>query len=191
MKDLFKETLENINITDKYVCFWGSVFSNFHPCKIHVMYDLWDDVNYNADFTFKSSEQYFMWLKARYFFDDNIADEILKAKTPKDAKSLGRKVRGFEEEEWEHAREEAMYDAVYEKFSQNEDLKEILLNPIFDGKHFVEGSPTDKVYGVGIKWDSPEIGDETNWNGLNLLGKILDDVRETLIFEESDNELPW
>jgi ribA/ribD-fused uncharacterized protein len=42
----------------------------------------------------------------------------------------------------------------------------------------VEGSPKDRIWGVGIKWDDPRILDPKNWDGLNLLGVALGEVRE-------------
>ena len=168
---------EGVNVTDKYVAFWGSIFSNFYPCNIHN-----DGGKFPGDYPcdFVSSEQYFMWQKAMFFGDDETAKMILEARTPQGAKSLGRKVRFFDEKKWETVRETAMYNAVFEKFSQNPYLKEILLDPVFDGKNFVEGSPVDRIYGVGIKWDDPEISNENNWAGLNLLGKTIDKVRNDL-----------
>lgn len=163
---------KEINITDKYVCFWGSEFSNFYPCKIVA-----------EGRKFKSSEQYFMWQKADYFRDDVIAEAILNSSTPKEAKSLGRRVEGFVNEEWEKVREQAMFNAVYCKFSQNEDLKRLLLSEEFKDKHFVESSPVDKIWGVGLTKDDPLINDEKNWKGLNLLGKVIDSVRDTLLKE--------
>ena len=66
------------------VIFWGSFLSNWYPCKIKY-----------KGLDFSSSEQLFMWMKAKHFKDEEIASEILKCKTPKEAKKLGRKVRGF------------------------------------------------------------------------------------------------
>lgn len=178
--------LMEVNVTDKYVAFWGSVFSNFYPCEIHVTNDWWDKP---VDLHFTSSEQYFMWLKATYFDDYETADKILEAKTPKEAKALGRQVKEFEEEEWAKIREDAMYNAVYAKFSQNENLKAFLLADEFKGKKFVEGNPYDKIWSVGLDWRDPRIGDEENWLGLNLLGTVLENVREELSFVEED--IPW
>lgn len=180
------DVLREVNVTDKYVAFWGSVFSNFYPCEIHVTNDWWDKP---VDLHFTSSEQYFMWLKATYFDDYETADKILEAKTPKEAKALGRKVKEFEEEEWAKIREDAMYNAVYAKFSQNENLKAFLLADEFKGKKFVEGSPFDTIWGVGLDWRDTRIGDEENWLGLNLLGTVLENVREELSFVEED--IPW
>ena len=174
---------DGMAVYDKHVAFWGGAFSNFYPCDIHVTND-WNDKQ--VDLHFHCSEQYFMWLKATWFHDDEIAEKILKAKTPKDAKALGRQVKGFSEGEWELVRDAAMWNAVYSKFSQNEDLKNFLLNDEFKGKGFVEGSPVDSVYGVKVHYSSPNIDDEENWNGLNLLGKILDKVRISLAIENSE-----
>lgn len=152
-----------------HVAFWGSAFSNFYPCHLEV-----DGQRYI------SSEQYFMAKKAEYFGDNETLKEILASKTPKDAKALGRKVKNYNDEEWAKVREEKMYEGVYAKFSQNKDLKDFLLSDEFKDKGFVEGSPIDGVWGVKIHYESPNIDDESNWDGLNLLGKVLNRVREEL-----------
>lgn len=171
-RDYFKDT----KISDKYVSFWGGVFSNFYPCKIDA-----------EGKTFTSSEQYFMWQKARYFRDDVIEVAILDSKTPSQAKKLGRRIDGFDEEQWREVRMHAMFNAVYLKFKQNKDLMDILLDKDISDKNFVEGSPVDKIWGVGIKWDDPEIEDKENWKGENLLGIVLDTVRAVLSNEKSNN----
>lgn len=72
--------------TTKHVLFWGGPLSNF------------EEVHFSLEgYKFSSSEQYFMWKKAKTFGDEEIAEKILKAKTPKEAKKLGRKVRGYDE----------------------------------------------------------------------------------------------
>ncbi len=169
---------DGMAVYDKHVAFWGGAFSNFYPCDIHVETD-WN--GNPVDIHFHCSEQYFMWLKATWFDDEEIADKILEAKTPKEAKALGRQVRNFNDEEWKGVREAAMWNAVYQKFKQNDELKEFLLSDEFKGKGFVEGSPIDGVWGVKIHYESPNIDDSKNWNGLNLLGETLNMVRLSLI----------
>ena len=157
-----------MKITDTHIYFWGSIYSNWEPCKI----------NYNS-LLFESSEHLFMYLKAQYFNDIETANLILKTSSPSEAKALGRKIKNFDEDKWIHERENAMYIACYEKFYQNKDLKEKLL--LTKDKTLVEGSPYDFIYGVGLKWDDKLILDEKNWKGLNLLGITLMKVREDLI----------
>lgn len=161
-EDLF----EGCNVYDNHVAFWGSCFSNFYPCEFTLEGKTW-----------KTSEHYFMWKKAIFFNDVETANKILEVEHPRDAKKLGRQVKGFNEEEWALVSFHIMYDGVYAKFSQNEDLKRALLNENFTGKHFVEGSPVDNIWGVGVSYEDPRVDDENNWTGKNWLGKILDIVR--------------
>lgn len=180
MKYTKEDLMNEVNVTDKYVAFWGSVFSNFYPCKIsHHGHD------------FKSSEQLFMYYKAMFFGDDETVKKIIKAKTPKEAKALGRQVKDYNDEAWSEVRELMMKDAVTKKFEQNPELQKFLLDPDFEGKHFVEASPVDSIWGVGIDWRDPRIADEENWVGLNLLGHTLDEVRECFLDKEQFESLPW
>ena len=179
------DLMREVNVTDKYVAFWGSAFSNFFPCKLHI--DISEIIGGEPrEIEFSSSEQYFMWQKATYFNDDETAEKILKAETPQAAKALGRKVKGFDEDMWRAWRYDAMLNALTSKFIDNPELMDLLLAPEFEGKHFVEGSQIDKIWGVGLDWRDPRIEDEENWVGLNLLGMALDEVRESFLFEEEE-----
>jgi hypothetical protein len=121
-----------------------------------------------------------MYRKAKTFGDEEIAERILsEGKNPKTAKALGRKVKNYDDTVWNEKRYQVMTDAIMYKFSQDNKLKELLMNPEFDGKKFVEASPYDGIW--GIKCDEATASDdESTWNGLNLLGKALDDVRDKL-----------
>jgi len=159
--------MKNVQETNTHIYFWGSFLSNFHPAEITF-----------AGIKFHTSEQLFMFLKAKYFEDETMANVIAtRGQDPKDAKRFGRKVEGFNNEEWAEAREDMMLIAVQRKF-----MEETLLKQLLDtgDKILVEGSPYDKIWGVGLKYDSEEILDEKNWNGLNLLGKVLMRVRNDI-----------
>lgn len=156
-------------IYDKHVAFWGSPFSNFYPCNFDLDDEIWI-----------SSEQFFMACKARCFDDYDSYKQIRIATTPEQAKKLGRKVKGFDDKIWDKVKYQLMYAGVYAKFSQNEDLKNFLLSSEFEGKDFVEGSPFDGVWGVKMDYRNPDIDNPENWNGENLLGKVLNEVRNKL-----------
>lgn len=152
-----------------YVFFWGGPFSNFAPCHI------------NAEgHHFESSEQYFMYRKAVFFKDFETAELILKAESPKEAKKLGRKVKGFDDSLWDTVKTQCMFDACYAKYTQNEEYKQELLKEEYRDKTFVEASPYDRIWGIGIDEDHVNPEDTSDW-GQNLLGKTLVAVREAII----------
>lgn len=80
-------------ITDKYIFFWQGKLSNFYRTEIHYQ-----------GLHFHSSEQLFMYFKAKFFNDEYHARLILESKTPKESKLYGRKVVGFNNEECDKVR---------------------------------------------------------------------------------------
>ena len=166
-----------MRVTDKHIFFWGEWPSNWFKCKFTVNHD-------GKELEFFNSEQYFMWMKAITFGDEEIAEQILdKGKNPKTAKALGRKVKNYDDKVWNEKRFDVMLDANMYKYAQNAELKELLLNPELDGKHYVESSPLDHIWGIGLGENDPLVDDENNWRGTNLLGKVLDEVRARLLSE--------
>ena len=68
-----------------------------------------------------------------------------------------------------------MVNVLKEKF-RNPKMRQILLDT--GDKTLVEGSPFDKIWGVGIADNDDRILNEANWRGKNLLGKALEEVRD-------------
>lgn len=159
--------IKNTVINDNFVVFWNSIFSNFLPCDFVF-----------KGLKFKYSEHGLMWCKAIHFGDTKIAEEILVAPTPKKAKELGRLVKNFNEKEWNEVRLQYMLDVLVCKFGQNPSLKKTLLST--GSRKFVEGSPFDIHWGIGIHWQNSDCLDESKWKGQNLLGKALDQTKEIL-----------
>ena len=175
-----------MRVTDKHVCFWNEWPSNWHPVEFDV------EVN-GVKCHFYNTEQYFMYMKAIVFGDEEIARQILEVSDPKKVKALGRKVQNYDEQVWNEKRYQIMLKANVAKFSQNEELKQLLLSLEYEGHGFVEASPYDKVWGVRMYESNPDIDDETKWKGLNLLGKVLDETRRIIIEEDSikENFIIW
>ncbi|KAL9646675.1 hypothetical protein ABK040_001098 [Willaertia magna] len=155
------------NPYEKFVFFWKDkyVFSNFYPAS------------YTLDgITFKTSEQGLMYEKAKLFKDEETMQQILECERPRDAKALGRLINNFNGEIWGASRESLFIRHLIEKFTQNPELKEILLQT--DGKHLVEASPNDSVWGIGLNEKEARRISPYKWPGKNILGKLLDRTRE-------------
>ena len=157
---------------ERFTLFWHGPFSQWHPSAFVV-----------AGINFTHAEQFMMYAKAILFGDRQAADLILKAKTPKEQKALGRKINGFDEKIWALFREGVVFDGSYAKYSQNSELQQLLLAT--RGTTLVEASPYDRVWGIGLAEDDPAAQDRAQWRGLNLLGETLTRVREVLLWEHS------
>lgn len=152
----------------KFTFFWSGPFSQWYPVKIMV-----DGVRYNC------AEQYMMAAKASLFNDDETLAAIMKAKTPKEQKALGRQVKNFNPDKWNAAARGIVFDGNMKKFCQNDDLRKLLLDTA--GTELVEASPHDTVWGIGLAADHPDAQDKTKWRGKNWLGEVLTSVRDVLI----------
>jgi len=49
-----------------------------------------------------------------------------------------------------------------------------------DTRIFVEASPYDKIWGVGLSPDDDRVLDINKWNGQNLLGKCIMQARDEI-----------
>ena len=161
----------------KYLCFWGHRKSG--PSITKSCLSQWYESSFKRDGeTFMTAEHFMMMEKARLFGNSEIADRILASKTPGEAKQLGREVEGFNQKVWQDARFGIVVEGNLLKFSQNKGLKDFLLST--GDRVLVEASPVDKIWGIGLAADHPHAETPSKWQGLNLLGYALMDVRDQL-----------
>jgi ribA/ribD-fused uncharacterized protein len=145
----------------------------------------WAPVSFTVDgVRFATAEHYMMWGKAKLFGDDAMAERILAAGHPKQAKTLGGRVSGFDQQTWNAHRSPIVVAGNLAKFGQHADLRDYLLGT--GRRVLVEASPMDRIWGIGLTRDDPAASDAGRWRGLNLLGFALMDVRDALRDGASD-----
>ena len=104
--------------------------------------------------------------------------KILKTTNPKEVKALGRDVKPWKEDLWKKHRLNIMTNICLAKFKANPALTEQLLAT--GNKIIVEASPYDNIWGIGMRDSDDGVENPKNWQGLNLLGEALMNVRKIL-----------
>ncbi|GAB5514918.1 NADAR family protein [Rhodopirellula baltica] len=112
----------------------------------------------------RTVEHYF---QAQKFAGTEQEAEIHQARTPGDAKGLGRSTKYPLPDDWEDVKDSIMYRAVLRKFETHADIRQRLLGT--GDEELVENARGDYYWGCGA-----------DGTGQNKLGRILMDVRGKL-----------
>lgn len=129
-------------------------FSNFFPSAFDLDGKRWP-----------TTEHYFQAQK--FTATPEYQEEIRLAKTPEKAKSLGASREKPIRADWDQVREDVMKKALKAKFTQNADLKAMLLST--GNRPLVEANPTDSYWGYG-----------RTKKGKNRMGILLQQLRDEL-----------
>lgn len=128
------------------------------------------------DVSFSSVEQYMMYEKATAFEDFNMAEKILETQNVGAIKQYGRQVADYNDIIWNGIRQIVVYKGLSAKFSQNEALCEKL--KMTGSAILAECAVKDRIWGIGLSMNDPDRFDMNKWNGQNLLGFTIMQVRK-------------
>lgn len=165
-------------LTPKYLFFWGHTPLPDGSIGKPALSQWWPSPFTIDGESYSTAEHYMMAEKARLFGDEATRGRILKVGHPSEAKKLGRLVAGFDESVWEKARFDIVVAGNLARFEQNRKLGDFLLAT--GERILVEASPVDRIWGIGLAADDERAADPERWNGLNLLGFALMEVRERM-----------
>ena len=162
----------------KYLFFWGHQPGVAGQIDKACLSQWWPSSFSIEGVLYPTAEHYMMAEKARLFGDNSTWEKILAVGHPRAAKQLGREVRDFNEEIWNQHRYAIVVRGNEAKFAQNVALKSFLLTT--KNRILVEASPVDRIWGIGLAADDPQVENPEKWKGLNLLGFALMQVRAQL-----------
>ena len=169
-KKVVKKVKKIIDEDENMILFTGkeNIYSQHYKCNFII-----DGITFNC------SEQWMMYSKANLFLDEIMKEKILKSSNPVEMKRLGKKVKNFDCNEWEKVCDNVVYMGNLNKFTQNIELKEQLLNT--GDKLIVEASFWDKRWGSGFNiMKTKEKLLKKEKIGENRLGNIIMKVRDEL-----------
>lgn len=160
-----------------FVFFWkpnekNGYLSQWYPTEMYV-----------GGIKYVNCEQYMMAAKAMLFEDLVTYYEIMKETNPHNIKKLGRTVKNFNERIWNQHKERIIFEANYAKFTQNSDLQDRLVQETGDAI-LAEASSYDRIYGIGMTIDNPDVKDISKW-GENILGEAIMKVRNCINMERN------
>ena len=145
--------MDEIRFYGRYLPYYQ--FSNFYSAPIMV-----------DGLTYPTTEHYYQSQKT---LDPDQQEKIRLASTPALCKKLGSEAPL--RSDWEKVKEEVMYKALYYKFTQHEELKQLLLST--GQRPIAEYTKNDKYW---AKYEG---------SGMNRLGILLMYLRENLLQSES------
>ena len=180
--------LSDAGVQPQYLFFWGhrppagggvgkGCLSQWWPAPFTV-----NGVRY------PTAEHFMMAGKALLFGDPQLAEQIVTVSHPGAAKALGRKVPGFDEQRWAAQCFGIVVAGNVAKFSQHPELGQFLLAT--GDRVLVEASPQDRVWGIGLAADDERAATPRTWQGLNLLGFALMEVRHRLALAATTDSKP-
>ena len=123
-----------------------------------------------GDNYFSSAEKLFMHEKTLFASDLLKAREIMGEDRPWELRRLGREVRGLNEGDWRRRAPNVVYKGNRAKFLQNEGARRELFES--RGKVLVEGIGSGEWVRYGRN------GDPRKWEGQNVLGRVLMQLRK-------------
>jgi hypothetical protein len=173
--DWLKEQIKNDH-SFEYLFFWGPIQK--YPGKIgKACLSQWYAANFTVEgIIYSSTEQWMMAQKALLFKDETMHLQILDCTDAATVKKLGRSISNFDAGIWEQQAYSIVKAGNLHKFSQIESLKDFLLQT--GEQIIVEASPADAIWGIGLPESAAAAKDPFQWQGTNLLGFALMEVRD-------------
>ena len=125
---------------------------------------------------YQTVEHFYQAKKAEKFGDTESLEKIMKAKSAKAVKALGKKVKDFKQDEWDSAKYEIMKQGVSAKFAQYPEIRKQLSDT---GDRKIGFADARNVYwGIGSSESVEKSKHPEKWRGKNMLGHIIMELRD-------------
>jgi ribA/ribD-fused uncharacterized protein len=147
-----------------------SPFAMCYSCKIEI-----------DNLVFNSATQYIAYAKAEQFRDRPLMKTILESDDSEQCYIMSQKIKGYLPEIYDMMIGIWLRDVINAKFTQKKDLQDALLATI--GTTLALADTRSNHWGIGLNIDNPLSDKRIFWNGKNILGELLTELRVKLMNE--------
>ena len=166
----------DINVCPAYIpedntiqIFWRSwdPLSNFYECKLEIY-----------DHVFYSSEHAYQYQKMAHIGNEKLANEVLQAQTPKDAKNIANCVPSDKLQDWHNIKLDVMKEILVAKVKSCDKYRNALLG---SGSNCLIEGTMDLYWGCGQTAYLASTTHPYYLPGQNWLGSIHSDIRHQVV----------
>ena len=125
--------------------------------------------------TYICRQQYIKHQEALLYADQETAETILQATDPDEIVRI--EIEGDGKKKWDWHKRGFLFEAAAHQFSYNSDLKELLLDT---GDLYLGHAAFNRLVGTGVEFESVLALNTKRWNGSNLCGRVLMQIRDSL-----------
>ena len=152
---------------DVYV-FNSGPLSNFHKCEVNL-----------GPLTFPTSEHAYQFRACEEHLNPEVAEQVLKARSPQEAKSIANYVKDPDPtSHWNTIKCDVMRHVLRAKAESNDEFRQHLLNT--GNQLLVEASASDSYWGSGLTYLLTTTTLSEMLPGKNMLGRLLVELRDEL-----------
>ena len=154
-----------VESNDNIVAFSSGILSNFHKCPLTV----------NGT-SFPTSEHLYQWRACTEAIRDDLAELVVKAATPRDAKIIANKIN-HDKTNWHNVKFDVMREVLRVKAASSKQFRDALLQT---GDKILVEARVDDVWGSGLTHTLTMNTDPMKYPGTNKLGVLLGEIRHEL-----------
>ena len=129
------------------------------------------------DLKFASSEHAYLYTRCMLIGEENVADAVRNAPTPKDAKNIASSISRHLMNEWDDSKERIMYEILLSKSKCVPEFRQALL---LSGSSSIVEATSNVFWGCGLNSTLAKTTLPKFYRGQNKLGIILEQLRTDL-----------
>ena len=137
--------------------------------------------------TYSCNEQYIQSQKSDLFGDNRAKARIMASNDPREMKDIGRRIRGYVDSEWKAQTDEVIMECLRRKVYDHKAVQDYLLST---GDKIIGEATPDRHFGIGLHIGDSRVLNYDEWQGRNLMGRSLMEIRREIKFIQEVREEP-